>query len=92
MQAVALWNELLGVLDGHTGEVLATRAELAELVGCEPRDISRLMGELERLGAIIRKRDGRAVKYFLSPLVGTTLSGAARDKAQASAPPLRLVP
>ena len=61
-------------------------------------DISRLMGELERIGAISRRREkvagmrgrGRAV-YFMNPSVGTHLAGAARDKAQAEAPRLQLV-
>ena len=91
VQAIALWNELFGVLDGRTGEVLATRAELAELVGCHPNHVSGMMGELESVGAISRKREAGRVRYFLNPNVATSLAGRERDKAQGQAPELRLV-
>lgn len=91
VQAVALWGELFPILDGRTGEILATRAELAKLVGCEPRHVSELMTELERIGAVIRKRDGRTVRYFMNPNVATSLPARARTRAQAAAPTLRLV-
>ena len=56
------------------------------------------MHELAGIGAIIVHREkvagmrgpGRAV-YLMNPNVGTHLAGAARDKAQAEARPLRLV-
>ena len=56
------------------------------------------MRELEAIGAIIIRRErvagtrgpARAV-YFMNPNVATNLSGAARDRAQAEAPKLRLV-
>ena len=35
-------------------------------------------------------REGRGVRYFVNPLLGTHLAGAVRDRAQAEAPPLRL--
>lgn len=52
------------------------------------------MGELEGIGAIIRRRErvngtrgpGR-VRYFMNPVVGTHLAGGERDAAQAEAPP-----
>ena len=46
------------------------------------------MGELEAVGAVYRRREGRGVRYFVNPLLGTHLAGAVRDKAQAEAPPL----
>jgi hypothetical protein len=91
VQAGILWDELFAVLDGRTGEIMATRAKLAEMVGCHPRDISRAMTELERIGAIIRKREGRGVRYFMNPRVATELPKEPREAAQAAAPPLRLV-
>ena len=57
------------------------------------------MHELAGIGAIIVHREkvagmrgrGRAV-YLMNPNVATNLTGAARDKAQGAAGPLRLVP
>ena len=56
------------------------------------------MHELASIGAIIIHRErvasirgrGRAV-YLMNPNVATNLTGAARDRAQAEAPKLRLV-
>lgn len=91
VQAVALWNELFPVLDGKSGEIMATRAELAKLVGCRPDHLSGIMIELERIGAISRKREGRGVRYFMNPNVATSLPKEKRKRAQAAAPELRLV-
>jgi hypothetical protein len=41
--------------------------------------------------AVIREREGRRFRYYMNPLVGTGLSGAARDRAHAGAPQLRLL-
>jgi hypothetical protein len=49
------------------------------------------MRELENIGAVYRRREGRAVRFYVHPSLGTHLSGAVRDRAQAEAPPLRLV-
>ena len=72
-------------------EILATRQELADMIGIEPRTVTEIMSELEAVGAVYRQRRGRVVRYFVNPILGTHLSGAARDKAQAAAPELRLV-
>jgi CRP-like cAMP-binding protein len=96
--AMLLWQELFTALRWDTGEIMLTREELAERVGVHPDNVSRVMRELASIGAIIVHREkvagtrgpGRAI-YFMNPNVGTHLVGAARDKAQAEAPKLRLV-
>ena len=96
--ALVLWQELFTALRRDTGEIMLTREELAERVGTHPDHVSRVMHELASIGAIIVHREkvagmrgpGRAV-YLMNPNVGTHLAGAARDKAQAAAGPLRLV-
>jgi hypothetical protein len=96
--AVRLWSELFTVLRRDTGEIMLTRDELAERVGATPDEVSCVMRELADKGAVITHRErvagmrgpGRAV-YLMNPNVGTHLAGAARDRAQAEAPPLRLV-
>ena len=94
MQAMDLWSLLFTRVDRDTGEVLLTRDQLAEVVGIAADDVSAIMGELEGIDAIIRRRERVAgmrgpgrVRYFMNSLVGTHLTGAARDKAQAEAPP-----
>lgn len=94
MQAMDLWAELFTRVDRDTGEILLTRDQLAELVGDTVQHVSEIMGELEGIDAIIRRRErvpgmrgpGR-VRYFMNPVVGTHLAGSERDKAQAEAPP-----
>jgi hypothetical protein len=95
MVALALWAELFDNLRTDTGEIVLTRDELAERVRCRPTEVSELMGELESIGAISRRRERVAgmrgpglVRYFMSPRIGTHLTGKARTDAQAKAGPL----
>jgi len=89
--ALKLWARLFELLPPDSNEVMADRDELARLVGCTPNHVTDIMGELEAVGAVYRRREGRGVRYFVNPRLGTHLAGAARDKAQAEAPVLRLV-
>jgi hypothetical protein len=96
--AMQLWAVLFTHLRRDTGEVVSTREELAKELGVAPNHISRVMSELEGIGAISRElvkvpgmRGRGAVRYFMNPRVGTHLAGEARKKAQAEAPRLALV-
>ena len=89
-QAVRLWAELFALLPPDGNEVRATRAELAQLVGVQPRAVTEIMGELEAIGAVYRRKEGRGVRYYVNPVLGTHLAGAVRDRAQVEAPPLKL--
>lgn len=96
--ALELWALCFEHLDIRTGEILLSRDQLAEAIGDRPDNVTIIMSELSKLGAISRMRErvpglrgpGRA-KYFMNPKVGTHLAGRARDQAQAKAPQLRLV-
>jgi hypothetical protein len=88
--ALKLWARLFELLPPDGNEVLADRDELARVVGCHPQHVSAIMGELEAIGAVYRRKEGRAVRYFVNPRLGTHLAGAVRDKAQADAPPLQI--
>lgn len=90
-KAVLLWLELFDHLRRDTGEVMLTRDEMARLIGEKPRNVSTITAELESIGALARRHEGRKVRYFMNPNVATHLTGKARDKAQAEAPQLRLV-
>jgi biotin operon repressor len=89
--AVRLWALLFTKLPPDSNDVQASREELARRLGCTPDNVSEMMGELEDLGAVYRRKEGRGVRYLVHPKFGTHLKGAIRDKAQAEAPPLRLV-
>lgn len=87
--ATRLWSKLFLHLRLDTNEIVISRKELAETVGTHPNNVSAIMAELEHIQAVMRQRDGRRVRYFLNPLVGTGMSGAVREKAQAVAPRLK---
>ncbi len=89
--AMELFTRLFSYLPPDGNEVMADRHELARIVGCTPNHVTDIMRELEAVGAVYRRREGRGVRFFVNPLLGTHLAGAARDKAQAEAPTLRLV-
>jgi hypothetical protein len=98
-EAVALWVLLFEHLDRGTGMIVLTRDELAEQVGTHPDHVTRIMAELESIGAISRRRERVAgmrgpgvARYFMNPNVGTHLLGQVRDEAQAQASPLKLDP
>lgn len=91
MVAVRVWSALFQFLPADGNEVQADRDEIAAAAGCSSADVSRVMRELEVVGAVTCTRHGRRVAYEVNPRVGTHLGGAARDKAQAEAPSLRLV-
>ena len=97
--AVRAWALFLAHLDRVTGEVLLSRSELAERLGCRPSHVSEVAGEMEKLGAVSRRkvavpgvRGGGEVRIFVSPLAATHLPGEARERAQREVPALRLVP
>ena len=90
-KAVVLFTRLFSYLPADGNEVMADRDELARIADCTPNHVTDIMRELEAVGAVYRKREGRGVRYFVNPKLGTHLAGAARDRAQAEAPPLRLV-
>lgn len=90
MAAMATWAALFTALRFDTGEIALTRAELAERVGIHPRHVSRIMTELVEIGAVSRVREGRQVRYFMNPNIGTHLSGKERDEAQGDAAQLSL--
>lgn len=98
MKAVKLWAQCLCTLRMDTGQIVSSRDELADAVGIPADEVSRIMGELERVGAISKRRErvtgmrGRGcVAYYVNPRVATHLPGAARVAAQAAAPNLTLV-
>ncbi len=77
-----------------TGEVLLTRDQLAEEIDCAPRNVSTIMGILERMGVVRRERrriegvQGRGMAvYFINPHVAWNGSLDARKAEAAEAKP-----
>lgn len=92
-KAVELWATLLEHLRIDTGEIMASRQELAKRVGMEPRTLSETMTELASINAIRREKEGRQVRYFLNPGIATHIPSAAARKAarEESGPLLKLM-
>ena len=96
IDASRLWAKCFTVLRSDTGEIMLTRLELAEALEINEDNVSRIMSELVKIGAIITKRERVSgmrgpgmVRYFMNPRVATHIStSAAREKAQAAAPAL----
>jgi len=83
-----------------TGEVMLTRDQLAERMSCAPKNVSTIMGTLERMGVIRRERrriegvQGRGMAvYFINPHVAWNGSLDVRkaEAADAKPPVLTLV-
>jgi hypothetical protein len=97
-KAVRLWAALFRHLRRDTGEIMLTREQMAEGIGENLPNVSRIMTELEGIGAITRQRLKVAgmrgpgvVRYFMNPNIATHLPKTRRGKAQAKAPKLTLV-
>jgi DNA-binding transcriptional ArsR family regulator len=91
--AARLWARLFEVIRNDTGEVMASRSDLAAHLGVEPRTLSELMTELASINAIRRERIGRGVRYFMNTNVATHIPGSAARKAarEADGPLLRIM-
>ncbi len=91
-EAVQLWALLFTAMRNDTGEVMLTRAQMAERVGASLQDVSRIMTELASIGAIRREKDGRAARYFMSAQIATHVATAGgRAEARKKSGPLQLV-
>jgi predicted transcriptional regulator len=93
-KAVDLWAVFFEYLHFETGEIMLTRDAMAEAIGSDASTITKVTAELEWIGAISRRREPRngPVRYFMNARVATHLPNKARERAQAEASPLKLVP
>ncbi len=87
----AVWNAAVTYARMDTGEITASREQLASDAATNVQEVSRSMGELAGIGAIIKVRRGRNVAYFVNPNVGWNGGEGARQEAAKDAPQLRLV-
>lgn len=56
MKAVDVWTLLFDHLFPHTGQIMLTREEIAEKVGIRVNEVTAVMNELVRFGAIFSER------------------------------------
>lgn len=89
-KAMLVWSVMFDSIRMDSGEVTRRRSEIAARVRVSQRFVSTVASLLERVNAISRERDGRGVRYFINPNVGTHLTGTARDRAQVAAGDLPL--
>ena len=88
--AVRLWALCFTAMRMDTGEICITRDEMADRLGIAPGHVSRTMTELASIKAIIRRRDGRRVRYFMNATVATHTTGKRRDRQQEADGPVQL--
>ena len=88
---LSVWTAAITYLRMDTGEILASREQLASDAGTLPRHVSTAMSDLARIGAITRERRGRKTVYSINPTVGWAGGEGARQEAAKGAPQLRLV-
>ena len=91
IKALRLWARLFELMRHDTGEIVASRTQIADHVGVTPRHVSEIMSELASINAIYRWRDGRGVRYFMNANVATCLTGQVREQAQAAQAELNIV-
>lgn len=90
--AIRLWAKLFTALRSDTGEILLTRQQLAERLGIEADNVSRIMTELASINAIRREKRGRDMRYFMNASIATHLpSEALREAARAKDGPLMVL-
>ena len=90
-QTLQVWTAAITYVRMDTGEILATREQLAADTDTVPCHVSSAMTELVKIGAIIRHRRGRKVVYSINPAVGWNGGEGSRQAAVRKAPALRLV-
>lgn len=89
--AFRLWTKLFKAIDIQTGQIMLSRQEISKELNILPNNVSGIMSELESIGAIIKKKEGRGVIYYMNPHVGTHLPQEIREKTQKLAPKLKLL-
>jgi len=91
LNAVKLWALLFDNVHKETGQIMLSRLEMADKINVHPNNISAIMSELESINAILKKKDGRGVVYYMNPNVANHYPQEIREKAQKNSPQLKLI-
>lgn len=79
LKALKLWALLFDNVHRETGQIMLTRQEIASKITIHSNDVSSIMTELESIKAIIKKKEGRGVTYYMNPNVATHLNQEKRN-------------
>jgi len=85
-KSVRLWALLFENVHRETGQIMLSRQELADKMNLRPNNISRIMSELESINAILKKKEGRGVIYYMNPNVANHYPQEIREKKQKNTP------
>lgn len=91
LNAVKLWALLFDNVHRETGQIMLTRQELANKLNVHAANVTHIMTELESINAILKKKDGRGVVYFMNPNVANHYPQEIREKAQKETPKLEII-
>jgi len=91
LNAVKLWALLFDNVHRETGQIMLTRQEIADELRIQSANVTRIMTELESINAIIKKKNGRGVTYYMNPNVANHYPQEIREKSQKEAPKLKLI-
>jgi len=90
-KAVRLWALLFKYVHRETGQIMLTRHEISEKIKIHSSNVTRIMTELESIGAIIKRKEGRGVIYYMNPNVANHYPQEIREQKQKEAPKLKLL-
>jgi len=88
---LSVWQVAITHMRWDTGEVLASRTQLAQDAGVALQSVSTAMSDLVRIGVVLRYRRGRKVIYNVNPQVCWHGHESSRQAAVKEAPVLKLV-
>jgi len=87
MKAMRVWALLFDHLMPHTGQIMLTREEISEAIGIRADDVSQIMNELVKFGAIFSERERveglrgpGLVRYYMNRHVAEVGSRATQDE------------
>lgn len=90
-EAVLLWALLFDNVHRETGQIMLTRQEIANKLKIQSANVTRIMTELESINAILKKKDGRNIIYYMNPNVANHYPQEIRENTQKETPKLSII-
>jgi len=90
-EAVQLWALLFENMHRETGQIMMTRLEIAKELNIQSYHVTRIMSELESIHAILKRKEGRGVIYYMNPNIANHYPQEIRNQKQKEAPTLKLI-
>jgi len=88
LKALKLWALLFEYVHRDTGQIMLSRQEIAKEIHLYVNSVTNIMTELESIGAIIKRKEGRGVIYYMNPNIANHYPQEIRERAQKKAPKL----